>query len=453
MVSLLDLAVVFTNNFADDVKPRARRTFTLIAKSLQTLSNMASFGTKEAWMEPMNAFLMQNRESFKTFIDDMCYVPVPLTPGDPMSPGASPTYGPGVLSADTHLSYTTPMTIMQRLPPTSREGFPSLPYLIDQARAFAELIQLWLEATTLLSNGTEAGGSARSHAEVVAAIQASEGDLTAFHEICTSLHKRTQECLNRAERAERPNSALSFRWEELIDQLQTTNVQSGDEELTAAQLAARELRAPALQGLPGDRSTIMPSIPPEGLKHEREWDVGAESQEDSDDHANMTRLYDPTPPQSSVQSTFEFGSTRDRPGSSGVMSSLRDSLRRAQAVQSRGSLNDSPGHSVSASASTSNVSSDTEASTSTTALPNYQRELMHRERREAAKAQIKQEVEAARMREGAKERDKERRRGVKTPIVSALRRKERREREGGGSAGSYGSAGSGGGGASTSYGS
>ena len=403
-------------------------------------------------MEPMNAFLTQNRESFKGFIDDMCYVPVPLTPATPMSPGASPTYGPGVLSADTHLSYTTPMTIMQRLPPTSREGFPSLPYLIDQARAFAELIQLWLEATTLLSGATETAGSAKSHAEVMAAIRASEGDLVAFHEICTTLHKRTQECLNRAERAERPNSALSFRWEELIDQLQTTNTQGSDDEPTAAQLAARDLRiSPELEGLPGDRSTIIPGIPSDRPPHEREWDMSADNshdEHDDDEHDHMTRLYDPTPPQSSVQSTFEFGSTRDRPGSSGVMSSLRDSLRRAQAVQSRGSnshshhINDSPGRSIpvsaSASASTSNVSSDTEASNSTTALPSYSREVEHRQRRAAAKAQIRQEVEAARVREGQREREKEGkgRRGVKTPIVSALRRKERREREGGGGGGS-----------------
>ena len=165
-------------------------------------------------MEPMNSFLTQNRESFKSFIDDMCYVPVPLNPNNTTSPGASPTtYAPGIVSADTHLSYTTPMTIMQRLPPTSREGFPSLPYLIDQARAFADLVQLWLEATTIMSATNDTAASAKGHAEVVAAIKASDGDLHAFHEICTSLHKRTQECLNRAERAERPNSALSFRWE------------------------------------------------------------------------------------------------------------------------------------------------------------------------------------------------------------------------------------------------
>ena len=412
----------------------------------------------------MNAFLSQNRESFKTFVDDMCYVPVPLTAASPVSPGESPTYGPGVLSADTNLSYTTPMTIMQRLPPTSREGFPSLPYLIDQARAFAELVQLWLEATTLFTGSAEHGGP-KSHAEVLAAIKASDGDLQAFHDICTTLHLRTQECLNRAERAERPNSALSFRWEELIGQLQTNNGPGGgngssDDELTAAQVAARNLRAHDLHGIPGDRSTIIPGLPPLSERHEREWDIDRASSPDEsstpDEHANLTRLYDPTPPQSSVQSTFEFGSTRDRPGSSGVMSSLRDSLRRAQAVQSRSSShhNNAGGgtgtgaasatDSPSRSATTSTVSSDTEASTSTTALPSYQREIRHRERREAAKAQIRQEVEMARQREKERERDGSgsgaRRRGVKTPITGMLRKKKEREREsgsGGGSGTSY----------------
>ncbi len=107
-------------------------------------------------MEPMNAFLTSSRESFKHFIDEICYVPPPVT-GSSFSGGAasSPTYPPGVVSAETHLSYTTPMTIMHRLPPTSREGFPSLPYLIDQARAFAELVQLWVDATTEMSLPTK----------------------------------------------------------------------------------------------------------------------------------------------------------------------------------------------------------------------------------------------------------------------------------------------------------
>ncbi|KAF2857469.1 hypothetical protein K470DRAFT_171037 [Piedraia hortae CBS 480.64] len=106
------------------------------------------------------------------------------------------------------------MTIMQRLPATSREGFPSLPYLIDQARAFADLVQLWVEVTT----GTDEASVARAK-QIVADVEAAGGPLLAFHETCLQLHRRTQDCLNRAERAERPPSAGSFQWEHMIDQL------------------------------------------------------------------------------------------------------------------------------------------------------------------------------------------------------------------------------------------
>jgi hypothetical protein len=181
----------------DDPKPRARRTFTLIAKSLQGLANMASFGSKEHWMEPMNVFLTDHREAFKTFINDICSISAP----DGMV-GQKPA------------SYSTPLAIQSRLPMTSREGFPSLPYLIDQSREIASLVELWLHGTT---NGSEAENLA-------AQIGKEDGDLLIFHKICKSLDGQTKECLSRAERAERPNSALSFRWEELIDQLQTTSL-------------------------------------------------------------------------------------------------------------------------------------------------------------------------------------------------------------------------------------
>ena len=374
-------------------------------------------------MEPMNAFLTQNRETFKDFIEGMCYVPSPLSASTfTSSTSSSPTYPPGAVSAETHLSYTTPMTIMQRLPLTSREGFPSLPYLIDQARAYAELVQLWLEATTAMSAASETTASAKSHAEMIAAIKASESDLLAFHEICTTLHKRTQECLNRAERAERPNSALSFRWDELLDQLPSgTTVETGDD-LATTQASSVDTLA--------ERVASDPSIvPPPALQNpfrSREWDVIPDENE-----ADFgTRLYDTTPSHSSSQVAYEFGSTRDRPGSSGMVNNLHDSLRRAQNQESRGS--DSASHSVTASASASNVSSnassDTEHTTGTTALPSYDRELRHREahreahreRREAAKQRIQQTVAEQKGREREK-------RKVKIPIGSALRKKKERE--------------------------
>lgn len=170
----------------DHPKPRARRTLTLIAKSLQGLANMSSFGTKEAWMEPMNAFLSSHRQEFKSYLDSICSISSSTSPAPPIPP-----------------SYSTPLAILQRLPPTSREGFPSLPYLVDHARNFAALVNLWLVHTQTSAPN----------------IQASDGDLLKFHNICVNLQERTLECLNRAERAERPSSSLSVKWEELVEQL------------------------------------------------------------------------------------------------------------------------------------------------------------------------------------------------------------------------------------------
>ncbi|CAI6342411.1 unnamed protein product [Periconia digitata] len=179
----------------DHPKPRARRALTLIAKSLQGLANMSAFGTKEAWMEPMNAFLTTHRQEFKTYLDSIC--------GISSTSSSAPHIPP---------SYSTPLAILQRLPPTSREGFPSLPYLVDHARNFAALVDLWLDNT-------------QSSAEN---IRATDGDLLSFHKICVALRERTGDCLNRAERAERPSSSLSVKWEELVEQLQgSASLESG----------------------------------------------------------------------------------------------------------------------------------------------------------------------------------------------------------------------------------
>jgi len=140
-------------------------------------------------MEPMNAFLTTHRESFKKFMSDICFVPPP----------------PAILN-ETPPAYSTPNAIKNRLPMTSKEGFPSLPFLIDDTREFANLVDLWLQASS-------AGRAASSEED-------DKGPLHKFHDACTSLHARTMECLSKAERAERPTSDLSFRWEELIESLQ-----------------------------------------------------------------------------------------------------------------------------------------------------------------------------------------------------------------------------------------
>ncbi|KAI9777148.1 MAG: hypothetical protein M1835_005318 [Candelina submexicana] len=173
----------------DHPHPKAQRTLTLIAKSLQGLANLTSFGVKEAWMEPMNQFLVAHRQQFKDFIDTICSI----------SPDRASTAIPP--------SYATPITILARLPPTSREGFPSLPYLIDHARNFAALVELWLKASNTARRS-----------------QPMEGDLLKFHRLCVDLQQHTEDCLSRAEQAERPTSRLSVKWEELVENLEASAV-------------------------------------------------------------------------------------------------------------------------------------------------------------------------------------------------------------------------------------
>ncbi|KAF2154995.1 hypothetical protein K461DRAFT_291895 [Myriangium duriaei CBS 260.36] len=179
----------------DDPKPRSKRTFVLVAKSLQTLANMATFGSKEPWMEPMNSFLNSNRESFKHFIEEVCSVPQRAAATTEISP-----------------SYSTPNAIKNRLPATSKEGFPSLPFLLDEGREYANLVELWLHASSTASFNP--------------ANEPSTSSLKQFDDICRALQARTQDCLSRAERAERPTSELSFRWEEVVDSLNSAGAAS-----------------------------------------------------------------------------------------------------------------------------------------------------------------------------------------------------------------------------------
>ena len=140
-------------------------------------------------MENANAFLGSNRQAFKDFIDNICSIP--------SSTATSITA--------IQPSYSTPLAILQRLPAGSREGFPSLPYLIDHARNFAELVELWLEHTKNLAETIQGAGG--------------NNELLRFHNLCVALRKRTQDVLARAEQAERPSSALQGKWEALVDEL------------------------------------------------------------------------------------------------------------------------------------------------------------------------------------------------------------------------------------------
>ena len=58
-----------------DLPPdRTKRTFTLVAKSLNVLASQGKFGAKEPWMEPMNKFLIASQNQFRAFVDEICGV-------------------------------------------------------------------------------------------------------------------------------------------------------------------------------------------------------------------------------------------------------------------------------------------------------------------------------------------------------------------------------------------
>ena len=136
-------------------------------------------------MEPMNAFLNSHRQEFKTFVDEICAI---------SAEHRTSTIPP---------SYATPITILGRLPGTSREGFPSLPYLIDQARECAGLIDVWLDARK----------------EVDPNVPVSE-EMRMFDELCEQSREKSKHCLHRAEQAERPSGTLEPKWEELVEQME-----------------------------------------------------------------------------------------------------------------------------------------------------------------------------------------------------------------------------------------
>lgn len=170
----------------DHPRARAQRTLTLIAKALQGLANMSTFGSKEPWMEPMNRFLVSHRSGFKTYVDSICAIPA-----DRPTAFVTP-------------SYATPIQILGRLPAISREGFPSLPFLLDHARSFANLISIWLEVTP----------DRLGEAEDIDPV------LLKFHELAMHIQRRTKECLLKAEQAERPNNSFELKWEELVDSME-----------------------------------------------------------------------------------------------------------------------------------------------------------------------------------------------------------------------------------------
>lgn len=160
----------------DFPRPRAQRTLTLIAKTLQALANMTTFGQKEGWMEPMNRFLGSQRRAMKELIDQVCNIPADRS--------TNPVPAP----------YSTPATIMGRLSPMAKEGSLSLPYLIDQSRNYAALVRLWIDASPLADAPPvpRTTPSSPSHPRPLfpGGEARSDADLRLFNDVCAGLQRR-----------------------------------------------------------------------------------------------------------------------------------------------------------------------------------------------------------------------------------------------------------------------
>jgi len=166
----------------DHPPERPRRTFTLIAKSLMALGNLSKHGQKEPWMEPMNKFLTAATPEFKTFIEDICS----------WSAAQGPHHEP---------QYQAAMQVRLRLPPLSREGLPSLPFLLDSPRSLATLVDIWVD-------------NAPAN---IADIRVEES-VHVFHKICLDIKQRTRECMADAEIAQEPNKTHERQWQKMLSE-------------------------------------------------------------------------------------------------------------------------------------------------------------------------------------------------------------------------------------------
>ncbi|KAH7204468.1 hypothetical protein DER44DRAFT_425958 [Fusarium oxysporum] len=177
------------NLLRDHPRPHAQRTFTLIAKALQKLANLSNFGKREEWMEPMNRFLNVQRQSVRDYIDQVCSIPA----------DRNANFVPA--------GYSTPVTILGRLSPTSKEGFPSLPYLIDDTRNLASLVKLWVDARPVDDKKEEV-----------------DQELLAFNDVCFALQQRADACLAKVETERASETATCATTEDVAESIEQASL-------------------------------------------------------------------------------------------------------------------------------------------------------------------------------------------------------------------------------------
>ena len=156
-------------------------------------------------MEPMNQFLHSHRQEFREFVDAIC------------------TINPDRAGSTIPPSYATPITILGRLPATNCEGFPSLPYLIDQARECACLVTLWLEARNDIESSTSLSD-----------------DLRRFNLLCEHIYQTSKDRLSLAENSDRQNKPGEPKWRELVWHTGKARIRSQNGRITPGALMFRK---------------------------------------------------------------------------------------------------------------------------------------------------------------------------------------------------------------------
>lgn len=153
-------------------------------------------------MAPMDEFCSQHRKQFEFYIDAVC------APVNETNPSHTPeteskrlingTNGrrPSSAASDSAFTYTAgPLAAMtRRLAPIAREGYLSLPHLIDPARNLAALVDLWLAYASGM------------HESLLRSAEDDNDSLARFHRLCLVLGQKTRAHATRIDQDASPSS-------------------------------------------------------------------------------------------------------------------------------------------------------------------------------------------------------------------------------------------------------
>jgi len=107
---------------------RTSRTLTLIAKVLNGMANLQTFGDKEPWMAAMNPFVQRNLSSYQDFITYLCS----------KEEGVKSDWA----EKDFDMYRIPNLKRMALSPDIVKEGVPELPFLIDLPKEYAAFAAL-----------------------------------------------------------------------------------------------------------------------------------------------------------------------------------------------------------------------------------------------------------------------------------------------------------------------